>query len=80
MKQTFDIYNSDSIMMSSVQATKDIYGKLLVIIPGLIPETTYSNLSISYAGMPERADIPKFTTLKQSNLVGQAVVNESRVN
>lgn len=61
MAKSFDIYKGDDILLSSVVGTVTD-GKTLVTITGLTPSTTYSNLSISYAGQSDRTDIPQFTT------------------
>ena len=47
--------------MSGVTGTADT-GKTVVTITGLTPSTTYSNLSIAYAGQSNRTAIPQFTT------------------
>lgn len=61
MSKTFDIYKGDNILISGV-AGAVVDGKTIVTITGLTPSTTYSNLSISYAGQSNRTDIPQFTT------------------
>ena len=61
MSKTFDIYKGDDILLSGIAGTVNA-DKTVVTITGLTPSTTYSNLSISYAGQSDRTDIPQFTT------------------